>query len=322
MVITNLNKYTILIFILLLVVTLIVFYFQYREYKKTQNKFRFYPIIFLLVSFLLLCFPILWIKALKQEITTSLWTNIVFVLDVSKSMNALDINEKNETYSRLEASKNFIIDFVSKNEWNNYSLVVFAWDSQRVLPFTSDSEIFITLLSSVDENNVSKQWTNINEALNSWFKNFNWDENYGALVLISDWSDEENINLNNLKELKDNKNVKLLVVWVWTTSWANIPIWQDPFWQIIYKIYNWEKVITKLNENSLKEIANFFSGEYFNLEKLTQIDNLSSLLINVSKKAMVNMKDNFMDLTRNFVIASFVFFLIYLIFVLKYDKNK
>lgn len=321
MIFTNINTFSSTIFILLLIISLIVLYLQFLEYKKTQNKHRFYWIIFLLVSFIILLIPIFWIKTLKNTNSTTTWTNIVFALDVSKSMNALDFNDWNSVFSRLIAAKNFIADFITKNPWNKYSLVVFAWDVERVLPFTTDADLFVTMLSAVDENNVTKQWTDLQDAIKNGYKNFNSDDNFWSLVLISDWGDEESINLNDLKDLKNDK-IKLLVVWVGSTSWANIPIWQDPFWQIMYKTYNGEKVVTKLNESSLKEVANYFSWEYYNLDKLSKTSNLESLLDNVSKKALVTNKENYIDLTRYFVIFSFVFFLIYLIYLAWYDKNK
>ena len=258
---------------------------------------------------------------MKKENSTTEWTNIVFVLDVSKSMNALDFSEWNSVFSRLIAAKNFIAGFISKNQWNRHSLVVFAWDTQRVLPFTTDAELFVTMLSAIDENNVSKQGTNLVEALKDGFKNFTEDNDFWSLVLISDWSDEKSVNLNELRDLKNDK-IKLLVVWVWTTAWANIPIWQDPFGQIMYKTYGGQKVVTKLNESSLKEVANYFSWDYYNLDKLSKTENLESLLKDVSKKAIITNKENYVDLTRYFVIFSFLFFSIYLFSLVKYDKNK
>lgn len=322
MIFANLNKFSITIFILLFVISLVVFYFQFKEYKKTKAKHRFYWIISIIISFIILLFPIFWIKSLKQESITTTWTNISFVLDVSKSMNALDFTDGNNIFSRLVAAKSFIADFISQNPWNKYSLVVFAWDTGRVLPFTQDVDLFVTMLTSVDENNVSKQWTNLKDAIKDGFKNFISDNDFWSLVLISDWSDDEYLNFDELIDLKNNKKVKLLVVWVWKTKGAYIPIWQDPFGQITYKTYNGEKVITKLNEKNLKEIANYFSWDYYNLDKLSKLDNLASLLKDVSKKAFVSNKENYIDLTRNFVIVSFLFFLIYLIFLLKNDKNK
>ncbi|MDR2640906.1 MAG: hypothetical protein LBC61_06525 [Candidatus Peribacteria bacterium] len=52
--------------------------------------------------------------------------DIIFALDVSKSMNVIDIFSNNSSYSRLEFAKGAISDFVSNNLENRYSLVIFA----------------------------------------------------------------------------------------------------------------------------------------------------------------------------------------------------
>lgn len=321
MIFSNLNTLSITIFTLLFAVCLVVFYFQFRDYKKTRNKHIFYRNILLIVSTLILLLPIFSIKKLTNQNNNLLWTNIVFVLDVSKSMKALDFQEDNTIFSRLVASKHFIENFVSKNTQNKYALVVFAWDTQRVLPFTTDAEFFLTMLENIDENNVTKQWTNLEWAIKDWFKNFIEDNKEWVMVVLSDWSDEE-VWLSDLKDEKNNKNIKTLVIWVGSTKWAYIPIWQDPFWQIIYKTYWWQKVLTKLNEESLQKIASYFSGEYYNLSKLTQIESIESLLKDVSKKSILNTKENYLDMTRYIVMISFILFCIYLVSLFKYVKNK
>ena len=319
---SNLNTFSIIIFTLLLVISLIVFYFGFREYKKTKNRFRFYSMIAILLSFFVLSIPIFWIKTLKIENNNIVWTNIVFALDVSKSMNALDFNNGNDTYSRLTASKKFIGDFIEKNPWNKYALVVFAWDAIRVLPFTNDADLFMTILLWVNENNISKQWTNLKEAITEWFKNFTTEDDYGVLVLISDWGDETDLSITDFKNSENPKNVKLFVMWVGSTKWAYIPIWQDPFWKNLYKTYNSQTVVTQLNEQSLKKLASFFDWDYFSLTQFSSLDNKAGLLKNVTTKTFFSKSENIVDLTRIIIFVSFIFFLIYLISLLRYGKNK
>lgn len=322
MITTNLNNISIFIFIIFIIICLSVFYFTYKDYKKLKNKYKLFQISTLLLSFIILSFGIFWFKTEKDVNTNSLWTNIVFVLDVSKSMKALDFSQNNTLYSRLQASKNFISNFISKYIWNKYALVVFAWDSMRVLPFTDDANLFLTILSWVDENNVTKQWTDIEDAINNWLKNFTDDNKDGVLVLISDWDDWNTIDLSKIQNKNLWKNIKLLVIWVWSTKWSYIPEWQDVFGQITYKTYNWTNVVTKLDEKNLKEIASKYNWTYYSLKDLSNINVLSDLLNWISKKQILTKTENSFDLTRNIVILSFIFFVIYLILLLKYDKNK
>jgi len=319
---TNLNTTTLTIFTLFFIVSLIVFYLNFKEYKAQKNKFKFYQVWALLISFLILSLAIFWFKTVKNQDNSFFWTNIVFTLDVSKSMKALDFQESSNLYSRLQAAKWFIWDFISKFTWNKYALVVFAGDSMRVLPFSDDPNLFLTMLSWVDENNVTKQWTNIEDAINNWLKNFTKDNPEWVLVLISDWDDWNTIDLSKIANNDLWKKIKLLVIWVWSTKWAYIPVWQDVFGQINYKTYNWSKVVTKLDEKNLKAIADKYNWTYYSLDNLKNIDKLWNLLDWISKKEILTKSENSYDMTRNIVILSFVFFVLYLVLLLKYDKNK
>lgn len=319
---TNLNTFSTIIFLIFLIISVFIAYKNYYEYKKSWNIYRFFSVIFLLISFVTLSVWLFWVKVLRTENNSYLWTNIVFVLDVSKSMKALDFEENWESYSRLSASKKFISDFVIKNPWNRYALVVFAWEAERALPFTSDTNLFLTILSWVDENNVSVQWTNINDALTAWLRSFTKDDNSWLIVMLSDWDDDGFINSKDLEKWKKENDIKTVVVWVWTSKWAYIPIWNNPFWEVIYKTYNWQRVVTKLWESSLKELAKSLSWEYYNLDDLWRLDKVESILSNLSKKVFYSKTENFIDMTRLITFISFILFIIYLAFLIKYDNRK
>jgi hypothetical protein len=85
---------------------------------------------------------------------------------------------------------------------------------------------------------------------------------------------------------------------------------------MIYKTYNSQTVVTKLNEQSLKKLASFFDGDYFSLTQFSSLDNKAGLLKNVTTKTFFSKSENIVDLTRIITFVSFVFFLVYLIFLL------
>lgn len=313
--ITNLNTLSIVIFLIFLSLSIFLLYRSYNDFKKTNDKIFFSAIVFLVISFFISSIWIFSIKILKNEDSKMLWTNVVFVLDVSKSMIAIDNNTKN-SLSRLVLSKKFISDFVIQNPQNKYALVVFAWESTRVLPFTNDTSLFLTILGWIDQNNVWVQWTNLVSSIWEWLRNFSWENNSWIMVLISDWEDEKSIDLNTLKW--DNiKNIKTLVVWVWSLKWAFIPTWIDVFWRTTYKVYNWQKVITKLEEQNLKKIAVEFNWEYVNIDDEWKIDKVNNLLKTGAKKVFFSKIENYIDATRYFVYISFIFFIFYLFLLLR-----
>ncbi len=307
---TNLNIFSIILFLWILCLIVFMIYRTYFDYKKNKNKLIFLSNIFLILSIFMLSIWIFWPKKISNSAKNYLWTNIVFVLDVSKSMNAIDIKSKDLVYSRLEASKKFIEEFLLNYPWNKYSLVVFAWEAIRILPFTSDTNLFSTFLSWVDSKNLSKQGSNLVLAINEWLKNFTKENDAWVLVLLSDWDDEKNLNLEKL-----NDKIKFLSIWVWTTKWSYIPIWKNIFGDTVYKTYKWWKVITKLYEENLKKIANFYNWIYSNLNDFWDFSKLDSTLNQVSKQSFIDNSENSLDLKRYISMFSFVFFLLYIIFL-------
>jgi Ca-activated chloride channel family protein len=66
--------------------------------------------------------------SVKQNVSSTM-----FVLDVSNSMNAQDIQP-----SRLEEAKNIIINSLQKLTNDRVGIIVFAGDSYSVMPLSSD----------------------------------------------------------------------------------------------------------------------------------------------------------------------------------------
>ncbi len=65
--------------------------------------------------------------------------NVMFVLDVSRSMDAVDPLEKT---SRLDRAKSFVSWAVSKYPQNRHSLVVFSGEAFEAVPATEDARTF------------------------------------------------------------------------------------------------------------------------------------------------------------------------------------
>ena len=154
MIFTNVHTLTILLFLFVIIA---LSYYIFYSVKNNKNIFE---ALFLSISIFFLAINIFvlkwWLNKDNEEIYGS---RIVFALDVSKSMNALDYREGNNFISRLDASKNIIYD--SLNEWNEYGLVIFSGESLEVLPFSSDLSLFKTIVSSVDDENISKHGTDL-----------------------------------------------------------------------------------------------------------------------------------------------------------------
>ncbi len=307
---SNLTSMSIIIFIILLFLWIII---SVWIYKKRKNKFSI-SFLFLSLFFILInIFEIKW--DFNTEIWEIEWLNIVFVLDVSKSMNSIDWLYSKDSISRLELSKKIINSYISNNVNNSYWLIIFAWDSLEILPFTWDSSVFETVLFSLDDTNISKNWTNLNKVFQNLNNYFSSDDEWWLAIILTDWWDDElNLSKDSIKEL-EKKWVKILLTWIWTNIWTKIPNWKDNNWNDIYKIFNWQEVISKLNEKELKKISSDFNFPFINI---SNFDNFNVFNDFVNKNLnLFNVKKNIdyrIDYTRFFIFLSFLFFIVFLIF--------
>jgi hypothetical protein len=107
--------------------------------------------------------------------------------------------------------------------------------------------------------------------------------------------------------------IEYFIVWVWTEEGWKIISWQDIFGRLTYQTYNWEYVISKLNEKNLKIIADTFNWEYLKLGKYSDINLFSKNLDKIEKKVIeTNDFEDGVDASRNLSFISFLFFLLYL----------
>lgn len=233
--------------------------------KKYTDIFLWYFLHYgqwaaLFCSVLILVFVIFWWKSdLLWSQSTSFDGNISFVVDVSKSMLSEDISSWNGENSRLSTAEETIQYILSELPNFSYGLSVFAGEALRILPFTQDKDIFLTFLSGISSESVSVQWTDLSKALVAWIEAFTLDEakKWWTLVLFTDGWDEvvDSSTLGEIKKLLRQKHIELLVVGVGSEEGSYIPVGTDAFGEPVYKMYNWQRVVSKLDASGLRNLA-------------------------------------------------------------------
>jgi len=194
--------------------------------------------------------------------------NILFVLDVSQSMNVQDIWWE----SRLESAKAYIRNIIQNEAWYEFALSIFAGESQRVLPFTQNVDLFATILGWLDSQNILEQGTNIEAWLTESIKSFG-DDRSGYIVILTDGDDRE-INISGeLRKSLESANIRVKVIWFWTSEGWPIPT-GDIFSP--YKIYQGQRVIVGLNEDELRRLAKSVDGEYASYDSIVPSFELGS----------------------------------------------
>lgn len=315
----------ILIFTFLLLLLMFLAYLFYKKNSDIKNKYKlldtrnigFLRLVFLFLSFFVLILSLLDFKIDGEKLDKSEeWVDIVFVLDVSKSMNVADFTDDYYSYSRLDIAKGMISSFVSSNPWNRYWLTIFAWDAISVVPITYDKDVFLTLLSWVDYKNLSIQWSNFEKAISSWVDRFWDDDRARVMILLSDWWDEgEDLDYSYIKNSIKDLKISSFIFWVWTESGWKIPDRRDVFWTITYQKYKNQFVVSKLNQDNLKSIANSLWWEYFRADSISLLE---KYIDSMDKKIIESDENIFEEInaSRKLSFLAFFFFFLYIIFPL------
>ena len=216
---------------------------------------------FIIISIALL---MLVISLVNPKIGTELKTvkregvDIVFAIDVSKSMLAEDIAP-----NRIIKSKRIVSELLNNLGSDRVGIIAYASTAIPVLPITTDFSSARMFLESLNTDMLSSQGTSIAEAINL-SKNYFNDENQTNRVLcvISDGEDHENQN-NNLSDIAKESGITIISIGVGSTNGAPIPIKENNIVKSYKKDEKGEVVITKLNENMLNDMATQTGGIYF-----------------------------------------------------------
>lgn len=325
----NLNFLSVLfIFFAFFIVLFLFNFFIKKQINFNQNyllisssKYFYLKYIFLILSFLIIWFslfePLFWQKKITLE---AKWIDILFTLDVSKSMNVADISDWKRSFTRLNSAKNSIANFVNNHKEDRFWLVIFAGDSISTIPLTTDHNIFLTFLKWVDYRNLTKQWTDFKKAISMSADRFLKDSKRSkVVVLISDWGDrDEDLDLDYIKQIKKQKEwIAFSIVWIWTNKWWKIITWEDFFWRISYQIYNWDYVISKLNSWTLEDLATSLDWKYFKINDKKDLLKLNSEIENLKKETI--WKDEFWEKNNIWRFLSFISFFFFALFLLFYS---
>ena len=215
------------------------------------------------------------IETVKRE-----GVDVVFALDVSKSMLAEDIAP-----NRLEKSKQLITQIINSLAGDRIGIIGYAGSAFPQVPITTDFSSAKLFLSSMDTDMVSSQGTAITEAI-SMAKTFYNDEEQTnrVLFIISDGEDHEG-NVSDIVNEASNLGIKIYTIGVGTIQGAPIPIKRNGILQFYKRDENNEQVITKLNQDTLEEIASDANGEYIDGKNTKEVvETVTAILNGMDKK--------------------------------------
>ncbi|MBL4745436.1 MAG: VWA domain-containing protein [Flavobacteriaceae bacterium] len=304
------TSYFIYLFIVPLV--FVAYMLVYWWKKATQKKFAEEHLLVRLspgkstfkslLKILAVCFALilLIISLANPKMGTKLETikregvDIVFALDVSKSMLAEDIAP-----SRLEKAKQILNKVIDKLGSDRVGIIIYAGNAYPLLPITTDHAAAKMFLKNANPDMVSSQGTAISEAIDLGISYFDNDEQTNRfLFVISDGEDhQENSVSVTSKAVKEG--IKTYTIGVGLEKGGPIPLKRNGVLVGYKKDSKGETVITKLQADLLKDIASEGNGIYIDGNKTSEtVDIISEILIHAEKnefesKQFSDYKDQF-----------------------------
>ncbi len=204
--------------------------------------------------------------------------DLVFAIDVSISMDAIDVKP-----SRLEKAKFEISQLINQLEGDRVGIIVFAGSSHLYLPLTTDYEAVLLFLDAIDTKMIATQGTSLKSALSTAISVFP-EENtkHKVVILVTDGEDHEGEAVIFAEKAAET-GIIIHSVGVGTYAGSLIPVGNDN------GIINYKRdlqgnlVTSVLNESALTKIANAGKGIF------VRFDNNAASYVNLQKS--INMME-------------------------------
>ncbi len=177
---------------------------------------------------------------------------IIVALDVSNSMLAQDYSP-----NRLERAKLSIARLTERLQEDRIGLVIFAGTSFVQLPVTTDYVSAKMFLNSIDTGSIPVQGTAIGDAIRLSIKSFSaQSEKSRVIVVISDGENHEDDAVGAAKQAAE-LGIKVYTIGVGSAEGQPIPMDGE-----LLRDKDGNIVVTKLNEEMLRDIARAGGGAY------------------------------------------------------------
>jgi Ca-activated chloride channel family protein len=211
----------------------------------------------------------------------------MFVLDISNSMLARDIEP-----SRLSYAKRLLSNVIDKMTDNKIGLIVFAGDAFIQMPITSDNVSAKMFLDEIKPSLIQRQGTAIGSAIDLAIKAFGDEQTKAgrAIFLITDGENHEDDAVEAAK-LAGKKGIQIILIGVGNMDGVPIPVEGTMSY---LKDKEGNVVVSKLNEDMCRKIAAAGGGVYIHAV------NSGSVLKTLEEQVDKMQKGNFKSASSDF----------------------
>ena len=292
--------------------------FQDELFEKKSGFSKILPLLYLIATLFLILSIVDLLSGSEEVKSKQKMNNVIFLLDVSNSMNAQDVEP-----NRLDEAKNIMVQTMNKMRNDKVGIVVFAGEASSIMPLTTDFTAAETYIGGIETNVMKIQGTDFLNGMRTVADKFkNVAKGSRKVVLLSDGEDNEGNEKAAIK-LANKEGISVISVGIGSEEGAPIP--EYVFGQLMgYKTdVSGQTVISKRQIRALQNIANETGGTYVdgnNLDNATSqiIDGLSKT--STSSESIVK-SNNAIHYYQYFLAVSLFFFLIIFLFNPKREFN-
>jgi len=204
-----------------------------------------------------------------NESTDAEGIDIVVTLDLSGSMQALDLSTRENIVTRLDAAKKVVRDFISKREYDRIGIVAFASEAYVVSPLTLNHDWLKKNLERLELGEIDGTGTAIGTALGASVNRLRDHESRSRIVVLL--TDGEN-NAGTISPIGAAEAAKTYGVKVYTIATGKkgrVPVPETDRQGRILRdrednpIYRGRTMQSNYNETELTEIAQMTGGRFF-----------------------------------------------------------
>ncbi|REC59896.1 hypothetical protein DRF65_23595 [Chryseobacterium pennae] len=292
--------------------------FHDNLFEKSSGFTRFFPALYLLGT-LFLIFSIIDLLNGSEEVKSNQkLNNVIFMLDVSNSMNAEDIEP-----SRLMEAKNVMIQTMSKMKNDKIGIVIFAGQAISIMPLTTDYNSAETYISGIETTSMKIQGTDFLKGIQAATEKFkNVSKGSRKIILLSDGEDNEG-NDNAAIRLANKEGIAITSVGIGTDEGAPVPVYNDGQLMGYKTDINGGTVISKRQTEALNKMAGSTGGTYIDGNNINEAPDRIIDAINKKSSGSETLvkSQNANHYYQYFLAVSILFFFLIYIFNLKNDFN-
>jgi Ca-activated chloride channel family protein len=302
-------------FYLLLLIPVLALLFAYTLVwkKKKQKEFGdthliknlspeksiFKPILKIVVVLVALLFLIIALvnpkMGTKMDTVKRQGIDIVFAVDVSKSMLAADIAP-----NRLEKSKQLVSQLINQLGSDKIVIIAYSGSAFPVLPMTSDYSVAKMFMQGMNPSMISSQGTMIDEAIDLASEKYfdKKDKTSKLLIILSDGEDHSEEAVKAAENAK-SIGIRIVTIGIGTEKGGTIPLKSLGQGSELQKDQDGNIVVTKRNEEVLAKIAKSTKGIYVDGNNTKNVlEEIKKVLDNTQKsefesKLMANYQSQF-----------------------------